>query len=158
MQLFRDNRFRKKIFSLKIGQKGFTLGEVILSASILAIVFAGLSALNVGCIVLNEANRNLTFAMTHAQYVAEEIEDTLLNCNSSLDVYNNIEVEITNNGKWNWDSAEITAEGFTALTNENITTTVTTNGDPLGVNVKVAWQDRAQRQREINIDTLFTFK
>ena len=135
---------------------GFTLSELLLATAILVIALSGLLALFINCIFLNESNRNLALATSHAQYILEEIRGT---------AFNQAKDKITN-GDWN-----LSVEGeegkrpqdapynLTALSNENITTSITTNEtqfDPLGVSVLVRWKDRGQRDRDTTLETLIT--
>ena len=130
----------------KLGTKGLTLGELLLAAAILAFVICGLIALYVHCSILNAANRNVTLAMTHAQYVMEEIRD-----------YDFTTLESTiNAGNWDWDIDAVEAEGLTALSNEVIDSSVFQSGDPLGVTVRVDYKDRNGRDRFTELQTLLT--
>ena len=131
-----------------IHSKGLTLTELLLAAAILAFVLCGVVALFVNCSFLNEANRNLTVAMTHAQYIMEEIRDS---------GFSQVESNI-NNGNWNLNAAVIGATPYnlSALNSEAINTGVSQSGDPLGVSVTVSWNDRRQRARSITLDTRLT--
>ena len=139
---------------MRLSDKGFTLPELLLAAVILAVVLSGLLMLFINCIFLNESNRNLTLATTHAEYIMEEIRAA---------GFAGLEDRIVNNNGtplgWDLDSAEIQSEyNLTPLTNETIeTTTVTPSGsNPLGVSVRVGWEDRTHREREIELQTLIT--
>jgi len=63
--------------------RGFTLAELLLAAAILAFALAGLLALFVNCLVLNETNRNFTLAYSNIQAKMEEIKNMSFD---SLDV------------------------------------------------------------------------
>lgn len=125
--------------------KGFTFAEVLLATAILAFSLSALLAAFIGCMLLNEANRNLSIAASHAQYVAEEIKDT---------DFSSVSSGITN-GAWDWDSSDITDRNLTALKNESIATEAA-GTDPLKVTVTVSWQDRPGRDRQMVLETLFT--
>ncbi len=131
--------------------RGFTLSELLLAAAILAFVLAALLALFANCLILNEANRNLTVATTHAQYIMEEIRDT-----ANAD-FTQVESKI-NNHDWDLDASEIESAPYNlaALNNESINTDVTQSGNPLGISVIVGWNDRGQKPRSIELDTLLT--
>ncbi len=128
--------------------RGLTLTELVLAAAILAFVLCGLILLFVNCSFLNEANRNLTTAATHAQYIMEEIRNT-----SFAQVKSKID-----NGDWDLDTLAIESEPYnlTALNNEFIDAQVTQSGNPLGVSVTVTWNDRRQRARSVSLRTLLT--
>ena len=102
-------------------------------------VFIAILALFANCIILNESNRNLTVAISHVQFVMEEIRNT--NFNSIL------------SGDWDWDIAQIGVKGLNALTDESIDTTIT-GTTLLNVVVKVEWDDRGGRERDIKVETL----
>ncbi len=125
--------------------KGFSLAELLLAFAILVFVLAGLLLLFMNCLILNEANRNLTIATSHAQYVLEEIKNT-----DFADVKTQVD-----GGSWDWNAAEIGAEGLTALTNESIDTSAS-GTDPLDIRVSVSWQDRNSKNRNIELRSLFT--
>ena len=125
---------------------GFTLAEVILAAAILVFALAGLLALFISCMLLNESSRNRATAIAHAQYVMEEIKNTN---------FDNIETNI-NAGNWNWDETEIAANDLPVLRAEAIETTVSASGDPAGVLVTVSWQDRLGGAQTISLTSIFT--
>ncbi len=126
-------------------KSGFTLPELLLAAAILVFVLAGLLALFLNCLILNEANRNLTTATSHAQYVMEEIKNTgFASIKSKAD-----------NGDWDWSTATIGSKGLTALNNESIGTNAT-GTDLLDIVVRVEWEDRNARARNIELRSLFT--
>ncbi len=125
---------------------GFTLAEVILAAAILVFALAGLLALFISCMLLNESSRNRATAIAHAQYVMEEIKNTN---------FANIETNI-NAGNWNWDETEIENESLPVLKSELITTTVPASGDPVEVLVEVEWQDRLGGAQTISLTSIFT--
>lgn len=109
---------------------------VILTFALVAVL-----ALFANCIILNESSRNLTIAVSHAQFVMEKIKDTPFSSIPS--------------GDWDWDTAQIGTEGLNALTNESITTTIT-GTDLLNVVVSVEWYDREREHPPITLETLIT--
>ncbi|MDP2941112.1 MAG: hypothetical protein Q8N85_02500 [Candidatus Omnitrophota bacterium] len=127
---------------------GLTLAELLLAAAILAFVLTGLAALFVNCIFLNEANRNLAIATSHAQYIAEEIRNTAFSSAESA----------INNGAWNLDSAQLRAAPYdlAALNSESIAASVFESGNPLGVAVTVNWLDRNSRWMNTELRTRLT--
>lgn len=131
----------------KMSLSGFTLAEIMLATAILSFGLVSLLAFFISCALLNEANRNLTIATGHAQFVLEEIKNTN---------FSNIQTMITS-GDWDWDSSAITAKGLNALVNESTDTQVIGVGtDPLDVEVSVKWKDRVGRNREVKLETLWT--
>ncbi|MFC1658580.1 hypothetical protein ACFL1D_04245 [Candidatus Omnitrophota bacterium] len=125
---------------------GLTLAELLLAAAIMAFAVCGLIALFVNCSFLNETNRNSTLGKMHAQYVLEEIR----NAN-----FTGVESAITS-GNWDWAEADILARSLVPLLNESIDTGVFQSGNPLGVSVRVDWQDRRGRARQTQLQTLIT--
>ena len=124
---------------------GFTLAEVILAAAILAFVLSGLLALFISCALLNEANRNRSVAMSHAQYVMEEIKNTDFGS-----IQNKIE-----NGDWDWNESEIESAGLAKIKAESIDVGVS-GSDPLEVTATVIWNDRLGAGKSISLESAFT--
>jgi len=126
-----------------MNKKSFTLSELLLAVTILAISLGSILLALVQCFLLNEANRNLTIALTHAEYVLEEIKNTN---------FESIKTKIEN-GDWDWDSSEIASQGLIPLNNENIDTAVT-GTTLLDIEVTVTWKDRGLRNRSTSLETL----
>ena len=125
---------------------GLTLSELLLAVAILAFVLCGMLVLFVNLLFLNEANRNLTLSVSHVQYVMEDIRNTQ---------FSEIKSKI-DNGDWDWDAADITAQGLAVLINESIDTSRGLDDNPVEVTVSVQWEDRRQRQRQVELRTLIT--
>ncbi len=123
-------------------KKSFTLSELLLAVAIMAMALGTILLALVQCFLLNEANRNLTVAVTHAQYVMEDIKNTN---------FDDIKTKI-NNGDWDWNSSEIASQGLIPLNNENIDTAVT-GTTLLDIKVTVTWKDRGLRNRSISLET-----
>lgn len=137
--------------SRKKNKKGFTLSELLLVSAILAFVLCAILLTFISCTLLNEANRNLTVAISHAEYVMEEIMVKIKDKDIDLaDIQSNITA-----GYWDWDSAAINAKELSPLRNEVIDT-VSSGTDPLDVVVTVNWQDQSGRARSTFLETLFT--
>jgi len=128
---------------VKLSLKGFTLVELILTVAILAFAISGILLLFINCAFINEANRNLSIATSHAQFVMEDIRSSQ---------FGTLKADI-NNGSWNWDTTAINSAGLTALNIESIATQAA-GTEPLDITVTVAWQDRAQRNRSLVLETL----
>ena len=126
-----------------VGQtNAFTLPELLLTAAILAYSISAILVTYINSIALNEASRNLTTAVSHADYVLENIRNM---------AFASIAVNISN-GAWNWDATAITAKGLTALNSES--TAVTSSGaNPLDVVVTVSWKDLNSRGRSRAVKT-----
>lgn len=130
---------------MKLSAKALTLAEMLLASAILAFTLAGLLMLWTRCILLNNANRNLAQAVSHAQYVLEGIRHS---------PFSGLLSEI-NNGNWDWDSGRINSNGLSVLDSEAIDTQAS-GSDPLQVIVSVTWLDRQQRSRSASLATLIT--
>jgi len=115
-------------------KKGLTLMEVLMAAVFLIVVLSGIIRLFASCMFLNEDNRNSTVAVTHAQYILEEVRST---------AFATIQGMISG-GLWDLDTAGLSAAPYnwTTLTNEAVDTSVTPVGNTLEVTVDVSWQDR----------------
>jgi len=126
-------------------RKALTIPEVLIAAIFLAVVLSGILMLFISCMLLNEANRNSTVAITHAQYIMEEIRSTPFASIKTM----------ADNDTWDLDTAELAASPYnlTTLNNEAIDTIVTTAGNLLGVVVDVSWQDRRGRDRSEQLVT-----
>lgn len=131
-----------------INSKGSTLTETVLAVAITVFVFSGILTLFIHCSLLNEGNRNIGSAIAHAQYIMEQVTNT---------AFYQIET-IINNGYWDLDEDDIRSDPYylTALNNESIDTQIFQNGNPLGVSVKVDWNDRWGRARFTVLETLIS--
>ncbi|MDD4981919.1 MAG: type II secretion system protein [Candidatus Omnitrophota bacterium] len=125
------------------GKSGFTLSELLLAVAILAFAMSGMLYLFVNCSFLDNANRNLSLAVSHGQFVMEDIKDA---------DFSGLQASI-NAGVWNWDAVAISAKGLTALDNESIIT-ASTGVDPLHIVVTVLWKDRGSIDRSFILETL----
>ncbi len=146
-----------KQFSLK---KAFSLPEVMIAASVLVLTCTMVYLLFANCIILNQFNRERTLAMSHAEYVLEEIKNA--------DFYGDppttptLEDRININGEWNWNTAAIAAvfdPGSTLtlvpLPNEDIDTDeLGADPDLLDIRVAVSWQDSRGANRSVSVQTL----
>lgn len=124
---------------------GFIFIELMLVIAIFAVTLPLLLQSFISVTLLNERSQNSTIAISHAQYVMEEIKDTY---------FNNIADNI-NNGNWDWNSAAISSNGLGALVNENINTEVS-GTDLLNIIITVSWNDRDGRIRNTQLNTLIT--
>ncbi len=123
-------------------RKGLTLAEILLSLAIIVIAFSAIILVFASCVVLNEASREQTIAIAHANYVMEDIKNTNFGT-------------IKNNGdtQWDFDITALTNKGLNALSNESIDTQVS-GSDLLDVVVTVTWQNRRQVTQSVPIETL----
>ena len=127
--------------SKKKSLAGFTLSELLLATAILVIALSGLLLLFANCILLNESNRHLAVATSHAQFAMEEIKSTSFG--STAPNYNGV----------CWNNATIQSKGLSPLSNETVCITVT-GITLLDVKVKASWRDRGGRDRNTTLETL----
>jgi len=127
--------------------RGFTLTELLFALAILTFVLCGLLNVFVNCLFLNESSRNTTLAISHAQYIMENIKNS---------DFATLEAAILNEN-WNWYVEDITSHNLVSLPNESIITNVFQSPDPLGVSVRVEWSDRTGRNQQYReLQTLLT--
>lgn len=128
--------------------KGFTLAELLISAFIVTITAVGLVGAMSNMAVLNERNRELVFAVDHAQYVLEQINAAS---------FSGLETAITG-GSWDLNANTLSANpyNFTVLNNESVATNVVTSGDPLRFAVQINWTDKSGSARSFILETLRT--
>lgn len=135
-----------------LSKQGFTLSELLVASGIMAVVLVGLLHLFITCIFLNEANRNLSVATAHGQYVLEGIKNTnftnFKNGSPNADTY------------WDWNSAAINSKGLGALNSEAIATDAVWvdagTKDRLDITVTLTWKDFGLRDRILILRTLLT--
>jgi len=140
---------------MKPKNKGFTLAELLLATSILAISLTAILLVYINCVLLNDSNRNLTIALTHAQFALEEIKNTSF---SNIDNYNGFTwLDNGSDPGFIYDTLNARSTGLTALNNEQIDFTVTNEGGDanfLNVTAAVSWEDRNGRDRSTSLQTL----
>ena len=127
---------------MKSSGKGFTLIELLLALAIVAFAVTALLSLFMSSIFLNMANRNLTIAISHAQYALED--------KKSINFYS---IPI---GSETWDSSTITSNNLVPLDSESIVIAVTAPGGPYTKDIiaTVNWKDRGIINRSIAFETL----
>jgi prepilin-type N-terminal cleavage/methylation domain-containing protein len=130
---------------LKCNRSGFTMPELLMTAGILSYALAMVLATYITSVALNQASRNLTIAVSHAEYILEDIRNTS---------FSTVATSVTA-GTWNWNAAAVTARGLGALNNES--TSVTSSGtNPLDIAVTISWNDLNSRARTRTIRTSIT--
>ena len=121
---------------IKNKRSGFTMPEMLLTAAILGYALSVVLAGYANNVALDEASRNLSSAVSHAEFVMEDIR------NAS---FGSVAGNITS-GNWNWDTSTVTAQGLTALNSESIAAT-SSGTNPLDITVTVTWNDLNGRSR-----------
>jgi len=124
---------------MKLLNKGFTLVELLLGATIMAFALTAFLVIFINCIFLNTSNSNLSIATAHAQYALEEIKSS----------------NFTSIASQTWSNATIISKGLAPLSSESIAINVT-GVTVLDVAVTVSWKDRGIRNRSYALETLIT--
>jgi prepilin-type N-terminal cleavage/methylation domain-containing protein len=124
---------------MRLSDKGFTLAELLLAVAILAFVLSGLLLVFINCVFLNESSRNLTIAISHAEFALEETK--------AQDFYS-----IASS---TWNTSTIVSKGLNPLNSELLVITAPA-GNPKDITVTVTWKDRAVRDRRLDLETLLT--
>jgi Tfp pilus assembly protein PilV len=125
------------LINQKRSSQGFTIVETLIAVGIFVIVITGFIAFFLNCMFLNETNRHLTLAKSHAQFAMEEVKSTPFNNITST----------------TWNAAAITLKGLYLLSGESIVIAVT-GTDPKDVTVTVNWKDRITRDRSLSLRTI----
>lgn len=140
-------------------KKAVTLVEVLLGMVLLTFALVAVLALFANCIIMNESNRNLTIALSHAQFVMEEMRGEVEGNTTLLSLRDKIE------------DSDFLLAGLQKLPNETIvaccynTTSVAwccppsgscPDEDPLRIRVTSSWDDRGGRTRSISLESLIT--
>ena len=124
---------------MKLSNKGFTLVELLLGATIMAFALTAFLVIFINCIFLNTSNSNQSIATSHAQYALEEIKSN----------------NFTSIASQTWSNAIIISKGLAPLSSESIAINVT-GTNVLDVAVTVSWRDRGIRNRSYALETLMT--
>lgn len=110
--------------------------EMLLTAAILGYALSVILAGYANNVALDEASRNLSSAVSHAEFVLEDIRNTS---------FGSVAGNITG-GNWDWNTSTVTAKGLTALNSESITA-ISSGTNPLDITVTVTWNDLHGRSR-----------
>ena len=151
-----------------IMKKGLTLVELLIGITILTFAFLGGLALFAKCIILNESNRNLMIAVSHAQFVMEEVLEEVKDQTTLLSLRTKIDDGVT----WCWEEDSDFPVTLQRLANETVEiccyNSTSPAGwccpsgcscpdeDPLRIRVTSSWDDRGGRSREIDLETFIT--
>jgi len=134
----------------QVMKSGVTLAEMMVAACILLLMCSMMYLLFANCVILNQLNRERSLAMTHAEYVLEEIKN---------ENFTNLENRINGvspwTAEWDWDTTEIGTEGLSALNGEAIDTNeVGANPGLLDIVVNVSWVNRRGTTQTVSVETL----
>jgi prepilin-type N-terminal cleavage/methylation domain-containing protein len=127
--------------------RGFTLIELLIAAAVFAFAITGILQMFISATFLDRVNRNKNIARNHAETVMEKIMESL-----KSETVDHLQAQISA-GNWSWNYSTIgdnlgCASPYAypcVLDNESITTSYNAStSDPLGINVTVSWENRAQ--------------
>ena len=133
----------------------FTLLEVLISGTVLAVVLLGVLSGYVSCLNINDISRSTTIASEDARQVIEQMRSFAV-------------TSLTTITSQDW-TAWAAANGLNTLDSEQITVTYVENDpakdadadplneDPLEVTVTVTWQDKS-RARSLSLSSLVTIR
>lgn len=138
--IFKFHKNNSRVMEYKKGA-GFTLTELLLATAILVFVLSSLLLVFINCIILNESSRNLTVAVSHAEFALEEIKGQ----------------DFSSIASSTWNTSTIASRGLIPLGSESLAITVAGAGtNPKNITANVTWKDRAVRDRSLTLETLFT--
>lgn len=137
-----DKRSCKTTSKKHSASSGFSMLELVVAAGVLGFTLVALLAFFLNAIYLNELSRDRTTAISHAQYVTEDIRNT---------DFSTVPAQITA-GTWNWNTATVSAKGLVALKDESITTSYSGSGI-ITVTVTVSWNEAAGRAQSMTLTT-----
>lgn len=130
---------------LRKSKCGFSLAELLLTAAILGYALSVMLVLFLNNGRLEEECRNLTVAVSHAEFVMEGIKNV---------AFSNVTSQI-GAGTWTWNTASVTSNGLSALKNESISSSSSGN-NPVTVTVTVSWNDSSGRSRSKSLQTMIS--
>lgn len=124
-------------------RKGFTFVEVLVTVGLLGGSVGALLTFFVQTIELNNVSRDMSLAVSHVQYVLEEIRSS-----------SGVIVSQIDNGVWNYDTdTEFSDRELTRLNNETIQVQYAGAG-ALTITVTLAWQMNNGRWQNLVFQTI----
>jgi len=124
------------------GSRGLTFVEIIVTVAILGFTLTALLKFFVDAMNLNALSRDVTLAVSHAQYVLEDIRSS-----------SGVIKDQINNGVWNLSNdSQFNNQALLRIKNETITTTQD-NGTPIIITVVISWQEDSGRQEQLTFVT-----
>lgn len=128
---------------MKNRSMGFTFVEVLVTIAILGGAVGALLTFFVQSLELNNTDRDISLAISHAQYVLEDIRSS-----------SGVIVTQIDNGIWNYDTdTEFSDRGLTRLQNETVQVQYTGTA-PLTISVALNWQMNNGRLQNMTFQTI----
>jgi prepilin-type N-terminal cleavage/methylation domain-containing protein len=128
---------------MKRTSKGFTFPELLVTIAILGGSVGALLTFFVQSIELNNISRDMSLAVSHVQYVLEDIRSS-----------SGVIVTQIDNGVWNYDTdPEFSDKGLTRLQNETVQVQYT-GTDALTITVTLGWQMNNGRWQNLIFQTI----
>jgi type II secretory pathway pseudopilin PulG len=139
---------------LRKNKKSFTLVEVMVTVAILIVALSILLVSLVQIGILNKIINNRTIAITHAQYVLEDIKNAV-----ATESFSNITTGFSNS-RWDLTSTAITTRGLVPLNNETIVTSSINGTNYKNITVTTNWDERrgtaVSGHSNITLETIIT--
>jgi len=139
-----------------MNKKGFTLSELLIAAAIFAFAMSGILLMFINCAFLDQANRNKSIAIIHAEtameYIRSQTFSTIRNNLCTSVVSPLVPEPVT----WSLGPATLNLSGLTSESINAITTQTCCSRIPLDwldVTVNVSWLDKGQRSRSLALGT-----
>ena len=133
----------KKKATMKRRVRGFTFAELLVTVALLGGAVGAMLTFFVQSIELNNLSRDMSLAVSHVQYVLEEIRSS-----------SGVIVTQIDNGVWNYDTdAEFSDKGLTRLPNETIQVQYSGTG-ALTITVNLGWQMHNGRWQTLTFQTI----
>ena len=124
------------------GSKGLTFVELIVTVAIFGFTLTTLLKFFVDSMNLNALSRDMTLAVSHAQYVLEDIRSSSGVITSQID-----------NGEWDLDTdGEFTSRELLRIESETIDVSHD-SASPLTITVVITWREKNTRQQQLTFAT-----
>ncbi len=123
---------------------GFTLVEMLVTVGILGFILVALLQFFVEMMSLNDISRDRTVAVSHAQYVLEDIRSS-----------SGVIVDQIDSGEWDLDTdTEFSERGLVRLESEVVDVGREAGADPVVITVDITWQQGNGRQQQVTFTTI----
>ncbi len=126
------------------GKKGVTFIELLVAVAVLGFVLTALVRFFMEMMVFNTLSRDTTLAVSHAEYILEDIRSSSGVLTTQID-----------NHEWDWSTDEaFTSRGLMRIKNEVIDVSYDATQTPPPITVSVTWDTDNGRQTAITFLTL----
>jgi len=122
--------------------------ELLLGLAIMGFALTGMLALYTNCMILNQSNRNSIVAISHAQYVMEDLK-------AQTNMVN-LRGKINTPGTYDY-LKDLSGENISVCCCDVSGDPITCAQDPQKVCVTDSWNERGTRPMSVSLQTLFTY-